>query len=125
LPVPVKLTTIFPPVRLLEIVNCPVYEPVVKGANWMVRVADCPGFKVVGNVIPETENPVPEIDAALTVTADVPDAVSVMDCAAVEFSTIAPNGTLVALTLSEPTPVPSCMANVCETPPAVAVIVAD
>jgi hypothetical protein len=49
----------------------------------------------------------------------------VMDCAAVEFSTIAPNGTLVALTLSEPTPVPSCMANVCETPPAVAVIVAD
>ena len=111
--------------RLLEIVNCPVYKPVVKGANWMVRVADCPGFKVVGNVIPETENPVPEIDAALTVTADVPDAVSVMDCAAVEFSTIAPNGTLVALTLSEPTPVPSCMANVCETPPAVAVIVAD
>lgn len=79
----------------------------------------------MGNDIPETEKPVPEIDAALTVTADVPDAVSVMDCAAVEFSTIPPNGTLVALTLSEPTPVPSCIANVCERPPAVAVIVAD
>jgi hypothetical protein len=69
--------------------------------------------------------PVPAIDAALTVTGDVPDAVSVMDCPAVELTTIAPNGTLVALMLSEPTVVPSCMANACDRPPAAAVIVAD
>ena len=124
LPVPLKPTTILPPVQLLEIVNCPAYEPVVNGANSIFRFAVWPGFKVTGNVIPETEKPLPVIDTALTVTGDVPDAVSVMDCAAVELTTIPPNGTLLALMMSEPTAVPSCMANVCERPPAVAVIVA-
>jgi hypothetical protein len=119
------LTLIFPPVQLLEIVNCPVYEPAVNGANWIVRVAVWPGFRVAGNVIPETEKPVPVIDAALIVTGKVPVAVSVMDCAAVELATILPNGTLVASMLSEPPAVPSCTANVCEWPLAAAVMVAD
>jgi hypothetical protein len=80
---------------------------------------------VTGNVIPETEKPVPVLDAAVIVTAEVPDAVSVMVCAAVEVSTTPPNEMLVALMLNEPTPVPSFIANVCERPLADAVIVAD
>jgi hypothetical protein len=91
----------------------------------MFKVAFCPGFNVAGKVIPETEKPVPVIDAALTVTGELPVAVSVTDCAAVELATIPPNGTLVALTLSAPAAVPSCMANVRERPLAAAVIVAD
>src|SRR5579863_6718736 len=115
----------FPPVLLLAIVNCPVSEPDVKGANSILRVAACPGFKVTGNVTPETEKALPEIDAALTVTGSVSDEVSVMDCATVEFSTIAPNVTLEELVFSELTAACSCMGKVCKRLPAVAVIVAD
>jgi hypothetical protein len=63
--------------------------------------------------------------AEFTVTAEVPVELNVTDCVAVVLITTLPKEILVAFTPSFPVPAgESCKANVAETPPAVAVIVA-
>ena len=62
--------------------NWPVAEPAALGANCTFRFNVWPGFRVTGNVEPDTENPVPLTDAALTVTAEAPLDVRVTVCVA-------------------------------------------
>ena len=69
------------------------------GSNCTVRVTAWFGFKVAGKLAPDTENPVPATEAALTVTAAVPIEVNVTDFDTVEFSATFPNDKLLVLTL--------------------------
>jgi hypothetical protein len=101
IPVPLKDTTaVLPVVELLLMVRFPVDDPVVVGKNWTCNVIDWLGFSVVGRVPPTMEKPAPVIEAELTVTADVPDDVSVTDCVAAKFTATLPKLRLVALTVS-------------------------
>ena len=59
--------------------------------------------------------------AALTVTAAVPVEFSVTVCVVAEFTDTLPNAKLVVLKLSVGFDAPSCIAKVCDTPPALAV----
>ena len=54
----------------------------------MVSTIDCPGFSVAGRFPPVTENPVPEAESELMVTAEAPLAVRVID-----FDTDVPTAT--------------------------------
>jgi hypothetical protein len=81
------------------------------------------GFKVSGKVAPETEKPEPATVAALTVIATVPVEDKVSVCVVAVFTFTLPKARLVALMLSVGTPVPSCRANVVDTPLALAVSV--
>ena len=74
-----------------------------------------------GKVAPETVNPSPLTVAAFTVTAAVPDEVSVTVCVAAVLTDTLPNVRLVALKPSVGFDAPSCSANVCDVPPALAV----
>jgi hypothetical protein len=58
------------------------------------------GFNVTGKLPPTREKPVPETDPDFTVTADVPDDVSVNDCFAVEFTVTLPKLNVVALNVN-------------------------
>jgi len=71
--VPLSATTDVPPVvESLLIASWPVTDPEVVGLNWTVNDVDWPGFKVAGR-LPETiVKPLPEIDAAFTVKAELP-----------------------------------------------------
>jgi hypothetical protein len=74
-PVPLRLTEAV--VELLLIVNAPVVVLAVVGANFTFSANVCFGFRVTGNVTPDTVNPLPLIVAELIVTADVPVDVTV------------------------------------------------
>jgi hypothetical protein len=65
---------------LLFTVSVPVSVPVAVGANFTFSVNVCLGFRVTGNVAPETVKPVPLIAAELIVNADVPVDVTVTGC---------------------------------------------
>ena len=72
-PVPLRLTTVDAPVEeLLAKVNDPAAAPAKVGSNCTVRVADCAGFNVTGNDVPEIVNPAPLTVAELTVTGILP-----------------------------------------------------
>jgi hypothetical protein len=86
--------------ELLAIVSLPVVAPAAVGSNWTFSVAVCPGFRVRGKVIPETEKPVPDTVAELTLTGAVPADVRVTGCVAFELSTTLPKVTLPALMLN-------------------------
>lgn len=86
-PVPLRLTEAL--CELLEIVNWPLAEVAVDGANWTDNTTDCPGFNVVGKPPPETENPEPEIRSELMVKGAVPLEVTVT-----ELETAVPTETL-------------------------------
>lgn len=86
-PVPLRLTVAGD--ALLEIVSCPVVEFADVGSNLTVSTVACPGFSVTGKLPPARENPVPDVVAALIVTAAVPLEVTVT-----EFATAVPTGTL-------------------------------
>jgi hypothetical protein len=75
-------------------------------------------------VVPEAAKPVPETEAALTVTAEPPVAERITVCVAGMFATTSPKSTLVVLTLSVDVPGFSCSVTVCAAPPALAVSVA-
>lgn len=76
-PVPLRLTDALE--ALLEIVNCPVVDAALAGSNCTESTVVCPGFSVVGRLPPETENPVPEMESELSVSAAVPLEVTVTD----------------------------------------------
>ena len=100
-PVPVRLTTAVLLVdESLWIVNCPEAAPVAVGSNCTFRVTDCPGFKVTGNVAPETVKPVPAKISELMVTGAVPLELSVTGCVDAVFSVTSPNIRLTALSVN-------------------------
>ena len=77
-PVPVRLTmAVLPLDELLEMVIAPLAAPATVGSKLTRSVAVCSGLSVIGNVVPVIENPVPLRVAELTVTAAVPEDVSV------------------------------------------------
>src|SRR5579863_2034215 len=78
----------------------------------------------MGNVAPEAAKPVPDTDAALTVTAEPPVADRTTVCVAGMLATTSPKSMLVVLTLRVDVPRFSCMATLCVAPPALAVTVA-
>ena len=71
-----------------------------------MTVADWPGFRVIGKVVPDTVKPAPVIVAALMVTDEVPVDVRVIGCVDGTPTVTFPNGKLVALMLSVGVPVP-------------------
>ncbi len=108
-PVPLKLTEVVGFVdEVLLIVNVPVTDPAVVGANFTVSVNVCLGFSVTGKVDPDTVKPVPLIVAELTFTAAVPLDVSVTVCVGADPTATLPKVRLLGLTVStsEVVPVP-------------------
>ena len=97
-PVPLKATTAVPPVvELLLMLSCPVTAPVAVGANWTCSARVWFGFSVAGTVPPTIVKPAPVIAAELTVTADVPEEVSVNVCVFAVFTVSLPKLRLGAL----------------------------
>jgi hypothetical protein len=100
-PVPLKATLAVPPViELLLIVSCPVTAPVAVGLNWTCSANVCFGFSVAGKVPPTIVKPVPEIASELTVTADVPEEVSVTVIVFAVFTVSLPKLRLDALSVN-------------------------
>jgi hypothetical protein len=93
---------------LLLISTVPVTAPETAGSKPMVSTAVCPGFSVIGALIPDTENPGPEAVALLRISSAVPADVSVTDLPIAVFSASVPNATLVALTLTAAAAAFSC-----------------
>lgn len=81
--------------------------PAVVGSNCRVRVAVCPGFSVTGKVNPVMVKPVPVIVAALMVTADVPEEVSVTVCVEVVLRVTLPKATVDEPSVRVPAPPPA------------------
>jgi hypothetical protein len=65
-----------------------------------LRVSVWPGFKVTGNVGPESVNPVPLNVPEFTVTGAVPVEVKVTGCVDVVFTVTLPNVRLAVLTVN-------------------------
>jgi hypothetical protein len=125
-PRPVRVITVEVPVEeLLFRISEPVAAPAVVGSNCTVSVAVWLGFKVNGNVAPETLNPAPLMVAALTVTADVPVELKVTVWVTGVLRDTPPKPMLVTLTPSVGTLEPSCRLTVLATLPAPAVNVTD
>ena len=118
-PVPLRLTELVD--ALFEIVSCPVKEFAVVGANLTVSTAACPGFSVTGRLPPETENPVPEIESELIVTAAVPLEVRVTDFEAELPTETFPNASEVELNVRAGADAFNCKAKLLEEALALAV----
>ncbi len=74
--------------------------PAAAGVNVAFNVAFWPGLRVVGSAIPLTEKPVPDADAAETVSAAVPVLLKFTDCEVVVPTATVPKPTLAGLTIS-------------------------
>ena len=96
----------------------------VDGSNWTVKAIACPGFSVAGKLPPDTENPVPEIESELIVTAIVPLEVTVTDFVTAVPTETLPNDRELALRLNAGTAAFSCIAKLCDDPLALAEIAA-
>jgi hypothetical protein len=124
--VPLRVTTLVLPLEeLLLNVSCPDIVPATVGLNCTLTVAVCPGASVTGKPSPEIEKPLPVIAAALTVTFAVPVDESTSDCVTAEFTATLPKVSFAALKPNVGREAPNCSANVCVTPPALAVSIAD
>ena len=88
---PLKATVdVLPLVESLLIVSCPVAAPAAVGRNFSCKVTDWPGLSVTGKVPATMEKPAPVIEAEFTVTAELPDDVSVSEPVAAEFTVTLP-----------------------------------
>lgn len=91
IPVPLNATAaVLPLAELLLIVSCPVAAPVVVGRNCTCRVMDWLGLSETGKLPATKVKPAPAIEAEFTVTAEVPDEVSVTEAVAAEFTVTVP-----------------------------------
>jgi len=100
-PVPLKATAaVLPLVELLLIVSCPVAVPAAVGRNCSCKVIDWLGLSVTGKLPATRVKPVPATEAEFTVTAEVPDDVSVSDRVVEEFKFTLPKLRLGALTVN-------------------------
>jgi hypothetical protein len=111
--------------ELLLMVSWPVIDPAEVGSNVNVMLVACPGFRVKGKPIWDTENPLPLTAMEFTVTAAEPLEVSVTLCVVGVLTTTLPNGMLVAFTLSTGEAALSCRATERAVLPVVAVSVTD
>jgi hypothetical protein len=75
---------------------------------------------VTGKLFPVTENPVPEVEPALTVTGAVPFEVNVTDCVTAVPTATLPKASDVALALNAGTAALSCIAKLFEVELAIA-----
>jgi hypothetical protein len=90
--VPLRLITTVPLVEeLLLIVSRPTAAPAAVGSNWTLSVTIWFGFKVIGNVAPDTVNAVPVNAAELMVTGAVPVEVKVTGCVDAVLTVTLPN----------------------------------
>jgi hypothetical protein len=97
-PVPLRVTTVVPPVvELLLTVILPLADPVAVGRNCTCSVTAWFGFSVTGRLPLTIVKPAPEIAAEFTVTGDVPVDVNVNDFVAEEFTVTLPKLNEVAL----------------------------
>jgi hypothetical protein len=97
-PVPLSGTpVVLPLLLLLLIVSSPFTAPDTVGSNCTCRVADAPGFRVTGRTPGTTLKSAPVTVAELTVTADVPEDVSVTDCCVGKFRVTLPKANDTAL----------------------------
>ncbi len=100
-PVPARATVaVLPLVELLLMVSCPLAAPAAVGRNCSCRVVDWFGLSVTGRVPATMVKPAPVIEAEFTVTAEVPDDVSVTEAFAEEFTVTLPKLRLEALSVS-------------------------
>jgi hypothetical protein len=91
IPVPVRATaTVLPLAELLLILSCPEAAPAALGRNCSCRVTDWFGLNVIGKLFAAREKPAPVIEAEFTVTAELPDEVSVSEAVAAEFTVTLP-----------------------------------
>jgi len=99
-PVPLKATeAVLPVFELLLIVSFPVAAPAVVGRNCSCTVTDWFGLSVTEE-LPETMvKPAPLIDTESSVTAEVPDDVSVTEPVAAEFTVTLPKLRVEALSV--------------------------
>jgi hypothetical protein len=99
--VPLKwIEEVVPVEELLVRVNVPTEAPATVGSKLTVSVAVCPAFSVSGKLNPESVKPLPVTAAALTVTASVPDEVSVIVLEAFAPTSANPKFTSVVLSVS-------------------------
>ena len=97
-PVPLSPTTVELPLEeLLATESCPAAAPEAEGSNCTLIAIVWPGARVVGRLAPEIEKPVPDSDAALTVTGMVPVDERTTGCETGEFTGTLPKATLVVL----------------------------
>jgi hypothetical protein len=91
IPVPLNATTaVLPLVELLLMVSCPAAAPVAVGRNCTCRVTDWLGLSVTGKLPATKEKADPAIEAEFTVTAEVPEELSVSEPFAEEFTVTLP-----------------------------------
>ena len=95
------------------------------GSNCTVNTAACPGFSVAGKLPPETENPVPVIEAELIVAGAVPLDVTVIDCVVAVPTETLPNESEALLKVSAGVVALSCSETILEVLAVVAVSVTD
>lgn len=125
-PVPLRRTPAVPPAAaLLVSVRAPLTVPVAVGANLICSVAVAPGLSVTGKLDPDTLKPEPVTEAALMVSAALPDDVMVrVWSVAVVFRVTVPKLRLVLLRANAGAAASSWRAQVFVEPPAEAVNVA-
>jgi hypothetical protein len=100
-PVPLKATAaVLPLVELLLIVSCPVAVPAAVGRNCSCRVTDWLGLSVIGKLPATMVKPAPVTEAEFTVTAELPDDVSVTEAVAEEFTVTLPKSSAEALSVN-------------------------
>jgi hypothetical protein len=100
-PVPLKATAaVLPLAELLLMVSCPVAAPAAVGRNFTCKVTDWFGLSVTGKLPATRLKPVPAIEAEFTVTAAVPDDVSVSESVAEEFTLTLPKLRVAALVVN-------------------------
>jgi hypothetical protein len=120
-PVPLKATVaVLPLFELLLIMSCPVAAPATVGRNCSCKVTDWLGLSVTGKLPATMVKPAPAIEAEFTVTAEVPDDVSVTEPVVEEFTATLPKARVDVLSVNcgvaaaVPAPV---RATVTELPP--------
>lgn len=112
-PVPVRATLCVPfVVELLAITSVPVAAPVAAGVNCTFTVADCPGLRVAGRLMPPNVNAAPAIVILLTVTGSVPVELSVTVLVDVAFSVCVPKARLLVFRVTAEVAAFNCSANV-------------
>jgi hypothetical protein len=110
--VPVRATAaVLPLAELLPIVSCPVSVPTAVGKNRNCKVTEWFGLSVTGKLPEAMVKPAPEIEAEFTVTADVPDDVSVTEPVAEEFTVTLPKLRADALSVNSGRRSRPCLAN--------------
>ena len=96
---PLRVTVLVPPPEeLLETVIVPLAAPVAGGIEADLNVTDWPGFNVAGKLAPEMAKPVPATMTECTVSAAVPEEVSVSVFVEAVFTVTLPKARLPALT---------------------------